>query len=219
MPVLSALLLSAAAGSFAGPVVELETRSIRASDLAELRSGGEIVVGTLPHGAGWTDIDPETARRLIANRLPGARFRLRHAETIRLAAGLQPDAGTAACYRAQADIAPGAIIRAADVCETQCAEEPVSGALSYDRWLQAPIARDAIFGGEYLGSLRPAADDLIAPGGHLVFRTGAGPVVIEREVDALQAGRPGDRIFARTSDGEVVTAPIVQPRTTPETEQ
>jgi flagella basal body P-ring formation protein FlgA len=49
----------------------------------------------------------------------------------------------------------------------------------------------------------------IEPGQKLTLTAHAGPAVIERPVIALQEARKGDaRLFVKTDDGEVFSAPI-----------
>ena len=45
---------------------------------------------------------------------------------------------------------------------------------------------------------------LVLPGEAMIVRVTAGPVVVEREVRALQAGRAGRPLFVRTADGDVL---------------
>ncbi len=46
----------------------------------------------------------------------------------------------------------------------------------------------------------------ISPGDVLTLRVTVGPVTVEREVRALQAGAPGQPVFVRTDDGVVLRA-------------
>lgn len=211
------MLASLLAITLAGPAtdaapprdVALPDRSIRAGDLATVPGHERAVVGTLPSGSDSVVVSPEAARRLIANRLPGARFALRHSGDLRLTA---PAAARRArsCFRTVADVRPGEVLRAELVEAAECGSGPVAPGLAYDRARQAPVARDGIPAGAYLGAVRPVADDGVAAGSRMAFVTGEGPVLIEREVVALQPGRTGGRIFARTADGEVIAAPVLE---------
>lgn len=44
------------------------------------------------------------------------------------------------------------------------------------------------------------------PGQRLRLVTASGPVEVERDVEAMQAARPGHLLFVKTSDGEILTA-------------
>jgi flagella basal body P-ring formation protein FlgA len=53
-------------------------------------------------------------------------------------------------------------------------------------------------------SPRPSATE----GTALVYRTREGPVMVEREVVALQSGRAGRPVFVRTKEGKVLSATL-----------
>lgn len=205
-----ALALFAASSGALGlpPQIELPDRSIRAGDLAHVPGREQVVLGTMPKGKTSVTVDAEAALALLRKHLPFAELSLRYAESIVLLA--PPTSRLArACYEARNDIAMGAPVTADDVSAISCSEESVTGALGYDRDRKTPVARGGIAAGAYLGAVRPLAGDVVGRGTRLTFRTGAGPVMIEREVEALQAGRTGGRIFARTRDGEVIAAPVL----------
>lgn len=52
----------------------------------------------------------------------------------------------------------------------------------------------------------------ISAGDAVTLRTQVGPVVVEREVTALQAARPGHSVFVRTADGVALSARLARPR-------
>ncbi|MBX9813655.1 MAG: hypothetical protein K2X76_03035, partial [Sphingomonas sp.] len=68
----------------------------------------------------------------------------------------------------------------------------------------APVAS-----GDYLGALAPLPARAIKRGAPLTLRAMAGPIVIEREVRAVQPARAGGRVFVRDADGHVFAAPLV----------
>lgn len=211
------MLASLLAMTLAGPPADavpprdiaLPDRSIRAGDLATVPGHERTVVGTLPAGSDSVVVSPHAARRLVANRLPGARFALRHSGDLRFTA---PAAARPkrSCFRTAADVRPGEVLRAELVEAAECSDEPVAAGLAFDRARAAPVARDGIAAGTYLGAVRPVPDDRVAAGTRMAFVTGEGPVIVEREVMTLQPGRAGGRIFARTSDGEVIAAPVLE---------
>ena len=45
-------------------------------------------------------------------------------------------------------------------------------------------------------------------GDRLTLISAVGPVRVERQVVALQAGRAGGRVFVRDAEGQVVAAPL-----------
>lgn len=46
---------------------------------------------------------------------------------------------------------------------------------------------------------------MVRPGDRLEMVSAAGPVRVERDVEALQAARPGQRLFVRARDGQVLS--------------
>lgn len=57
-----------------------------------------------------------------------------------------------------------------------------------------------------------ATGPLVSPGEALTLEVRVGPVKVEREVRALQAGWPGRRLFVRTPEGEVLTVRLAADR-------
>lgn len=61
---------------------------------------------------------------------------------------------------------------------------------------------------------RPAlriVDDAVEAGEALTLRVEVGPVTVERDVHALQAGQAGRPLFVRTADGAVLTVQMTAP--------
>jgi len=197
----------------APPVVtELDRRTIHLADLAEMVSpapanAAPIVIAHIPAGSTRVEIDEAAARRLIANRVPNARFELRFEDKIVFSA---PPAKVkhATCFAAAHNIASGSIISKSDVTQAQCSSEPVASALSFDRQAQAPIAAQEIFAGSYLGPISPASDAQLARGANVVLVTGGNGVRVSRSVSTLQAGRAGQMVFVLTMDGQVFAVPF-----------
>ena len=191
-----------------GATVELSSRDITAGDIAEVEGRASTVVARVPQGRESIEIDPQTARRLVANRLPGVQFRLRRNEPVTFVVAAQDRGMPRTCFRAANDLPAGSVLRRSSVETTGCDEAELAAGLSFDRRLGVPIAHRFVARGEYLGSVAPAPDDLVRGGDTLTLRIDDGPVRIEREVRALQAGGHAERIFARTADGDVIAARI-----------
>lgn len=111
------------------------------------------------------------------------------------------------CVQARIAIPAGHPIGIDHVVPTDCrsARPP---AMRYDRISGILTAAVAIESGAYLGRLRLGASAAVAKGSTLTLRSASGPVVIERQVTALQPGRSGSRIFVRDEAGAVFSAPL-----------
>jgi len=80
-------------------------------------------------------------------------------------------------------------------------------AFGYDRQAGVVRARRALLVGDAVAA--PPAEALagVRKGDRLTLRAGVGPVVVERDVEAVQPARPGEPVFVRGSGGAVFTAP------------
>lgn len=105
------------------------------------------------------------------------------------------------CFEAARALPAGAPIAAENVVPTACDSGRAVADLRYDSSAQAALLRTAVPAGGYLGQLPNPPSGRVAKGARLTLRSMAGPVVIEREVTALQAGRSGERIFVRDASG------------------
>lgn len=118
------------------------------------------------------------------------------------------------CYRASAPLRTGEVLSEASLEATQCQEASAGSPQAparYDRLDGVVRARADIAAGDYLGRVvalaRPAADT----GQDLILRIVAGPVLIEREVEALQTSTRG-AIFVRDEDGQSFSVPVAAVR-------
>lgn len=108
-----------------------------------------------------------------------------------LAALVAPDGGS--CFVAAREIGVGAMLTAADLAPAPCKPGKRPG-LRYDVASGHPVAVTTLPAGTYLGRLAPIGDHPIPAGTPLVLRSSAGVVTIERDVVAMQPGRPGQRL-------------------------
>ena len=109
------------------------------------------------------------------------------------------------CLRALSPLLADSVPRAADFAPAQCPHLRPEAAFRYDRMqgssrLSRPIAQDEIvpFFPEFSLNLAQPGQKL-----RLVIRSGA--VRIERQVEVLQTARPGQKLFVRSSDGQVLS--------------
>ena len=118
-----------------------------------------------------------------------------------------PDA--AGCFEAARMLSAGVPIEAEDVVAVACDSRRDAVALRYDRSARAALPVAAVPAGGYLGRLSVLPTGGVAKGERLTLRSSAGPVVIEREVTALQSGRSGERIFVQDASGAVFAAALL----------
>lgn len=118
-----------------------------------------------------------------------------------------PDA--ASCFEAARTLSAGTPIDAGDVVAVACDSKRDVVAVRYDRSARAALPVAAVPAGGYLGRLSVLPSGGVAKGERLTLRSAAGPVVIEREVTALQSGRSGDRIFVQDASGAVFAADLL----------
>lgn len=113
------------------------------------------------------------------------------------------------CLELLADRQAGEPVAATDVRASACPEKGGPALLRYDRALGANVAAVALKSGDIIASAHLGRALPVRQGERLTLASRAGSVIIERPVTALQTARPGDgRIFVRTDDGEILSAPI-----------
>lgn len=116
--------------------------------------------------------------------------------------------GTGAeCVRMLRPVGPGEAVTVADVEAVTCAVAKPERPFRLDpRWRVALAARSLIAGEVLAG---PAASTLAAvrAGDVLFVIARAGPVTVERRVQAVQPARIGEPLFVRGEDGQVFRAP------------
>jgi flagella basal body P-ring formation protein FlgA len=108
----------------------------------------------------------------------------------------------AACVQVLRPIAAGAVPVRSDVTEASC-ERRTEAAFRYDARLHAERAERDLKPGEVVVAAPAALMPAVSPGQVLYVTSHVGAVVIEREVRALQAAQPGQRMFVRGADGGV----------------
>lgn len=105
----------------------------------------------------------------------------------------------------------GAPIFNNDVSAVPCQSDKLRAALAYDRGSGLVRAAADLSAGEYLGQLRLPDPHFADSGDTLDLQISIGPVVIKREVRALQpvSGREG-RSFVADAEGDVLLVPTQQ---------
>lgn len=113
------------------------------------------------------------------------------------------------CFEAARALPAGTPVVAENVVPAACDSSRIVAGLRYDKSAQAALLVTAVPAGGYLGRLPNPPSGRIAKGARLTLRSMAGPVVIEREVTALQAGRSGERVFVQDANGATFAATLL----------
>jgi flagella basal body P-ring formation protein FlgA len=192
--------------------VAVEDRALRVGDLVEGRvapATGRLVAARLPAGVSSWALSRAGALALLRRRVPGLAVSAPAglvSVRVRLTALARP-AG-AGCFVSGRAIVAGAPLLADDVTSVACRAGAPRAALRYRDGVTVVSA--ALPADTYLGRLAPLGKLAVAKGAALTLRSGAGPVVIERQVTALQPGRAGGRIFVRDASGNRFAVPLAQ---------
>ena len=209
---LGALAFAAAIGQAQGavPTVSAAEGTVLARQIASESPSGETVIIKLPQGVAEIELNETKRRELLRAAFPGGSFTLRQQGTIRVQrmADERAARATGTCFVARIDKAAGATLEEADLAPDACRREGPGDWLGYDAASHSVYARRNIASGTYLGAVRVGRPAATRAGAELVFRTSEGPVAIERQVVALQPGRPGRRIFVRTDEGTVLVSTL-----------
>jgi flagella basal body P-ring formation protein FlgA len=115
----------------------------------------------------------------------------------------------AACFEVVRALLSGTPLAAEDVRQVPCDAARTAAAVRYDASAGTAVALSPLSAGDYLGRLAEVPAKGVAKGARLTLRSSAGPVIIEREVTAIQAGRAGQRIFVQDAGGKIFAAPLV----------
>ena len=94
----------------------------------------------------------------------------------------------------------------ADFSRVECPRPAPAAAFRYDRAQGASRVSRAIVKGEVVPMFPEFGEEGVRPGQQLLLIVLAGANRIERRVEALQAARPGERLFVRSESGQVFAA-------------
>lgn len=109
------------------------------------------------------------------------------------------------CLRALVPLAAGEIADLRTFETTPCSGDAMAPAFRYDAAAQSVRVARSVAAGEVVQQYSNFDRSAVAPRARLHLVVLAGGVRIERDVDALQAARPGQRLFVRTNDGAVLS--------------
>lgn len=119
-------------------------------------------------------------------------------------------AGAESCVRVLKPLAASTAAVAGDFEEASCGDSPVQGALRYDLGSSVARTRRALSPREIVSEPPAFAMYAVRPGDKLLIRAQSGPVIVEREVEALQAAHAGQKLFVKAADGKVFSVPLVE---------
>jgi len=120
-----------------------------------------------------------------------------------LAALPVPEASS--CMRATHALATGAVPTAEDFVATACGDTKPLRAVRYDTALRAARMARPLAPGEVIAAVPASMLAAIRPGETLYVQAHVGPVVVQREVQALQPAKAGQKLFVRAADGTVMS--------------
>jgi len=123
-----------------------------------------------------------------------------------IAATLAAALPSSGCLAVRAPLAAGTIADTKDFDRSDCLPGKLAGAFVYDRVALATRISRNLSAGEIVPSFPEFGENVVLPGQKLKLISAFGAVRIEREVEAVQEARPGQRLFVRSADGQVVSA-------------
>lgn len=124
-----------------------------------------------------------------------------------LAASMTEAAPT--CRFMKGSVEAGAVVNAEDTTTGPCSPRRLQRKLRYDPAARVVRAAVDLVPGEELGRAYLPERPTVLPGDHISLVVMVGPVLVTRAVTALQAGRPGRRLFVRDYAGKVFKAPVL----------
>lgn len=219
---LGASLLAVLGATAVAPPVEiaLAGREVRMADVAALTGFGPAahprfatrVIASIPRGRTRLSMTQEALAGLVGRSVPGLAGRMMPgagAVTFRaLPSAVEATGIQGGCSATAQPIAQGTALTPADIVTVLCDAGSIDAPVRFDRRASAVRASVALAAGTRLGRIAlPGAPD-VDSGDRLTLVSAVGPVRVERQVVALQAGRAGGRVFVRDAEGQVVAAPL-----------
>lgn len=109
------------------------------------------------------------------------------------------------CLRALVSVESGSIPRSDAFERIACPDAKADNPYRYDTAQGVARLAHPLAQGDVVRSFPEFGLEMIRPGDTLELVSAAGAVRIERDVEALQAARPGQRLFVRARDGAVLS--------------
>jgi len=115
----------------------------------------------------------------------------------------KPRPATRQCMRVERALNSGDTPVSSDLAPAPCGDAVTATAFRYDAVARIQKASRDLRSGEVIAAVPSFTLANVAPGQRVSLRSRIGPVLIEREVVALQSAGPGQSIFVQGPDGEV----------------
>lgn len=115
------------------------------------------------------------------------------------------EAASARCLRAHTSIRAGAAAISADFSPSPCPRDAPMPAFRHDAARGGSVVSRPLAEDEIVRAFPDYGVAMVQPGERLRVVLGIGAVRIGRDVEALQTARPGQRLFVRTSDGQILS--------------
>jgi hypothetical protein len=197
-------------------LVSLDTRNITLGDIASTNGTAADpawVLSRIQDGRSEILLSTERRAQLVRRRLPGLALPLLHEGPVRFRFDPEvspeklPDEGI--CYVLNRPAARGTFLSGADLVEGSCAYGDMLPAVVFDHAAGALRSADDLPAGTPFGRMRLPEMEIVQPGVQMQLVVREGPVTVSREVETLQPGLPGRRVFVRTIDGDTFSAPLL----------
>lgn len=190
--------------------VILRDRLVRIGDVARADDAiAGMVIARLPAGRSGVSLSRRAIAALIRRAVPGVVISGgERPGDIALAMVPLPKDGVPAsnCYVARRALRAGETVTTDLVERGRCGS--ARGVLMFDTEQQKVLTRKEVGAGAPLGRLRLPQAPAVRTGDAVTLVARVGPVTIERNVIAMQAGTSGRALFVRSGDGKVFAAPF-----------
>lgn len=113
-----------------------------------------------------------------------------------------------ACLEVIHPVDRGAVIPAQSVSAVACSPDRPRAPVRFDQTANLARADAALEAGDYLGRVLLADADGFAIGDPLILSVSVGPIMVERQVFAVQRANGAERVFVRDADGHVFAAAV-----------
>lgn len=109
------------------------------------------------------------------------------------------------CLRALEPLAEDQVPTSAEFAPADCVGTEGTRAYWYDRSRHTTRLVRQLEKGEIVAAFPEYGKDIVVPGQTLALVSSVGVVRVERQVEALEEARPGQRLFVRSTDGDVLS--------------
>ena len=114
-------------------------------------------------------------------------------------------AQTARCLQALVPLAADSVPQAAQFAPAACPSGAAASAFHHDAALGVTRLARAVVPGEIVAPYPEFGTDMVLPGQMLRLVVASGAARVERQVEALQSARPGQHLFVRAGDGQILS--------------